>query len=213
MLSQQQYGFRNNHSTSLAITDLYENLLRNLDNKLISCAVFLDLRKAFDSVNHSILLTKLEHYGIRGNALNPLTPTRTHILALGFLVITRQLLQLERCSNPPLIQSYLSNRKQYVQGGNIKSSLNSIISGVPQGSILGPLFFLTFINDLPKSNSMKSILFADDTALVHSDNNLGKLQNSVNHEMTKVVDWLIANKLTKHFQNKIYVDHKQTCEH
>ena len=126
-MSQQQYGFRNNHSTSLAITDLYENLLRNLDNKLISCAVFLDLRKAFDPVNHSILLIKLEHYGIRGNALK-------------------------------LIQSYLSNRKQYVQGGNIKSSLNSIISGVPQGSVLGPLFFLIFINDLPKLISMKSIL-------------------------------------------------------
>jgi len=113
LLSQQQYGFRNNHSTSLAITDLHENLLRNLDNKLISCAVFLDLRKAFDSVNHSILLTKLEHYGVRGNALK-------------------------------LIQSYLSNRKQYVQGGNIKS-LNSIISGVPQGLILGPIFFFKYL--------------------------------------------------------------------
>jgi len=63
-LSQQQYGFRNNHSTSLAITDLYENLLQNLDKKLVSRAVFLDLRKAFDSVNHSILLTKHEHYGV-----------------------------------------------------------------------------------------------------------------------------------------------------
>jgi len=97
-------------------------------------------------VNHSILLTKLEHYGGRANA-------------------------------PKLIQSYLSNRKQYVQRGNIKSSLNSIISGVP-------LFFLIFINDLPESNSMKSILFANDTVLVQSDNNLGKLQNSANHEMT-----------------------------
>jgi len=104
LLSQEQYSFCNNHSTSLAITDLHENLLQNLDKKLISCAVFLDLRKAFDSVNHAILLTKLEHYSVRGNALK-------------------------------LIQSYLSNRKQYVQGGNIKSSLNSIISGVPQGSI------------------------------------------------------------------------------
>ena len=64
LLSQQQYGFRNNHSTSLAITNLYENLLQNLDKKLISCVVFLDIRKAFDSVNHSILLTKLEHYGV-----------------------------------------------------------------------------------------------------------------------------------------------------
>jgi len=110
LLSQQQYCFRNNHSTSLAITDLYENLLQNLDEKLISCAVFLDLRIPFDSVNHSISLTKHEHCGVRGDALK-------------------------------LIQSYLSNRKQYVQGVNSKSSLNSIISGVPQSSILGPLFF------------------------------------------------------------------------
>jgi len=103
LLSQQQYGFCNNHSTSLAITDLYENLPHNLEKELISCVLFLHLRKAFDSVSHSILLTKLEHYGVRGNALK-------------------------------LIQSYLSNRKQYILGGNIKSSLNSIISGVPQGS-------------------------------------------------------------------------------
>jgi len=85
LLSQQQYGFCNNHSTSLAITDLYENLLQNLDKKLTLCAVSLDLRKAFDSVNHFILLTKLEHYGVRGNVLK-------------------------------LIQSYLSNKKQYFKG-------------------------------------------------------------------------------------------------
>ena len=113
LISQQQYGFRNNHSTSLAITDLYENILQNLDKKLISCTVFVDLRKAFDSVIHSILSTKLEHYGVRGNAFK-------------------------------LIQFYLSNRKLYVQGGNIQSSWSSIISGVPQGSILGPLFFYVY---------------------------------------------------------------------
>jgi len=95
-----QCGFHNNHSTSLAITDLYENVLQNLDKKLISCAVFLDLKKAFDSVNHCILPTKLEHYSVRD-----------------------------------------SNRKQYVQEGNMKSCSNSIISAVTQGSILDTLFF------------------------------------------------------------------------
>jgi len=89
--------------------------------------VFLDLRKAFDSVHHSILLTKLEHSGVRGNAFK-------------------------------LIQSYFSNRKQYVQEGNTKSSLKSIISGVSQGSFLSPMFFLIFINDLPNSSRMKTIL-------------------------------------------------------
>ena len=174
MWSQQQYGFRNNHSTSLANSDLYENLLQNLDKKIISCAVFLDLRKAFNSVNHSILLTKLEHYGVRGNALK-------------------------------LIQSYLSNRKHHIQGANIKSSLNSIISGVYQSSIIGPLFLLIFINDLPKSNTMKSILFADDRVLVQTDNNLGKLQNSFNQEMTKVMDWLTANKLSLNISKTKYM--------
>jgi len=174
LLSRQQYGFRNNHSTSLAITDLYENLLQNLDKKLISCAVFLDLRKSFDSVNNSILLTNLEHYGVRGNAFK-------------------------------LIQLYFFNRKQYVQKGNTKSSSKSIISRVPQGSILGLLFVLLFINDLPNSNFMKAMLFANDTVLVQSDNNLGKLQNSVNREMTKVVDWLTANKLSLNLSKTKYL--------
>jgi len=68
LLSQQKYGVRNNHSISQAITDLYENSFQNLDKKLITCAVFLDRRKAFDSLNHSMLLTKLEHCCVRGNA-------------------------------------------------------------------------------------------------------------------------------------------------
>jgi len=74
LLSQQQYGFRNNHSTSMAITGLYEILLQNLDDSLLSCAVYLDQRKSFHSVNHSILLEKLEDYGLRGNAFKLLQP-------------------------------------------------------------------------------------------------------------------------------------------
>ena len=92
-----------------------------------------------------------------------------------------------------------------VQEGNTKSSLKSIISEVPQGSILGPLFFLLFINDLPNSSFMKSVLFADDAVLVQSDNNLGKLQNSINRKMTKVVDWLTANKLSLSISKTKYV--------
>jgi len=104
-------------------------------------------RAVYDSVNHSILLAKLEHFGVTANAFK-------------------------------LIQSYFSNRKQYVKEGNTKSSLKSIISEVPQGSILDSLFFLMFINDLPNSSFMKNMLFADDIVLVQSENNLGNCKLS-----------------------------------
>jgi len=102
---------------------------------------------------------------------------------------------LRRGNALKLIQSHLSNKKSTFKGEQ-QSSIKLIIAGVPQGSILGSLFFLLFINDLPNSNLMKIILFLDDTVLVQSDNNLEKLQNFVNCEMTKVIDWLTANKLT-----------------
>jgi len=128
--------------------------------KHTSCAVLLDLRKTYDSVNHTMVLTKLEHYGVRVN-------TFKHV------------------------QSYLFGRKQYVRGGNTKSSIKSIIAGLSHDWILGAIFFLLFINDLPSSNLIKFILFADDAVLVQSDNNLGKLQNLVNFGMTNVMDWIL----------------------
>ena len=148
-----------------AVLDIYEKLLHNLDKGLSSCAIFLDLAKAFDTVSHDILLRKLQKYGIRGNALS-------------------------------LIQSYLTARKQFVKVNNVTSSLVDIEYGVPQGSILGPLLFLIYINDLPQATKFFIRLFADDTFLCAQDTEMLLLESTVNFELEKVYLWLAANKLT-----------------
>ena len=165
ILSKDQFGFRSRFATEHAITDIHEKLLHNLDNGLNSCAIFLDLAKAFDSVSHKILLDKLYYYGMRGNVYN-------------------------------LLKSYLENRSQFVKLNDSYSSLVKIIFGVPQGSILGPLLFLIFINDLPDATSFYVKLFADDTFLCAQSKSFVELENNVNIELNKVYTWLASNKLT-----------------
>ena len=170
-----QFGFRENHSTTQALLSLTESIKSSIDNGKFGCGIFLDLQKAFDTVNHEILLQKLEHYGIRGNVL---------------------------C----WFQSYLSGRTQYVTVNGHVSDLLPITCGVPQGSVLGPLLFLIYVNDLPKvSKVMQFYLFADDTSIYFDSNNLVYLQKIVNRELKKIKKWLEANRLALNIDKTNYV--------
>ena len=161
-----QFGFRKGTSTTHALVNLVENIKKSLDNKSNACGMFIDLQKAFDTVNHKILLDKLYHYGVRGQA---------HLW----------------------FESYLTDRKQKVQIASVDSRLMKISCGVPQGSILGPLLFLLYINDL-RIATQKSLVhhFADDTNLIVSNRNLKNLRLKMNEELKSQYEWLWANRLS-----------------
>lgn len=150
ILSDNQYGFRKNRSTELALLHQKEYILRNFEHRNLVLGIFLDYSKAFDCINHSILFQKLECYGIRGAALL-------------------------------LIKSYLSHRRQYVQINEYKSTLRTVSCGVPQGSILGPLLFNLYINDIVSvDTNVRFIIYADDTSLFLSDDSSSKLRTNAN---------------------------------
>ena len=166
VLFENQFGFRKLHSSYMALMVLTDKLIKSLENGEYVIGVYLDFSKAFDTVDHAILLSKLSHYGIRGNALN------------WFI-------------------SYLSNRKQYVTYNGVSSPVNNITCGVPQHSILGPLLFLLYINDLGHiCSNTTPILFADDTNLFKSGKDLNKMQDELNSELAKISLWLKVNKLS-----------------
>lgn len=182
LLSPNQYGFRPGKSTKDAIAELATYIYGNLDKSKPIIAVFIDLAKAFDTVDHELLLTKLCNIGIRGNALM-------------------------------LIKSYLSNRSQVVRINNKYSKEEQIKSGVPQGSILGPLLFTIFINSMLQNNVYgRVIAYADDTVLLVTADTWNEALAYANSFLNSIVDWLRRNKLcinidkTEYMTFSTYVD-------
>lgn len=165
IISPHQFGFQKNKSTVDAIVDLTEYIYGALNGKRHCLSIFIDLKKAFDTVNHAILLQKLEHYGVRG-------------LPLRWFV------------------DYLRDRSQCVKVGSSISTPKTINIGIPQGSILGPLLFLFYINDLPNVSKLSPILFADDTTLSITNVNYSVLIEQTNGELRKVFSWMVANRLS-----------------
>lgn len=168
MLSDDQYGFRPQHSTEHSALHFHDEIMQRLDSNKTPYAIFLDLSKAFDTIDHRILIKKLKYYGIVGSACN-------------------------------LMISYLENRKQFVLFENNKSTMSMIDTGVPQGSILGPLLFLVYINDLPFfNNSFNTIMYADDTTLFGNleDFSSATLEFDINSKLKKLNSWFKYNKLS-----------------
>ena len=166
LLSEHQFGFRKFHFTATALLDCTNSWYEKMNRELFNLVVFIDLKKVFDTVNHQILLGKLELYGIKGNALL-------------------------------LVKSYLSEHSQKCQVNGFLSSESRIKCGVPQGSVLGPLFFLLCINDLPEClNKTKSRLFAANANITAAGETVDDVEIAVNSDLENLRKWLMANKLS-----------------
>ena len=159
-LFNYQFGFRNHHSSNHTLISITEKIRKALDEGKFACGVFLDFQKAFDTVNHKILISKLEHYGIRALPLH-------------------------------LFQNYLEKRTQFVDINKKSSNVLPINHGVPQGSVLGPLLFLIYINDLIGIVNLSKIHhFADDKNILYMSNSLKDISRKINRDLKSIAEWL-----------------------
>ena len=167
LIYDREFGFRACHSTNHALISMTESIKSFLDSGKFVGGIFIDLEKAFDTVNHKILCHKLSYYGFRGKVNQLLT-------------------------------SYLDNRKQFVSVNGFDSLHLDISCGVPQGSTLGPLLFLLYINDLRFALSYATAShFADDTSIIYANAKLKTLESNLNYDLIKCVsEWLRSNRLS-----------------
>ena len=161
-----QYGFRKLYSTAMALIEITDNIKRLLDELNYVIGIFIDFKKAFDTVDHEIMLRKLDCYGIRGHA-------------------------------NMFFRSYLINRRQFTVANGVQSDIGFVKCGVPQGSVLGPLFFLLYINDIYRAVGCNAVrLFADDTSLLSYGLNLNDVIIQAKELFDKLYHWCVANKLS-----------------
>ena len=172
---ESQYGFRSGRSCEHALLNAQNLLLESLSKRQVSILLLIDFSKAFDLVEHEILLKKLEHYGIRGPAYK-------------------------------WLESYLSNRKQYVSINGAESTSLTVEHGVPQGSILGPLLFIIYINDIPEiSESAKFILYADDANIIITADTIEQASEQIQKLTKNLVQWVNSNGLVFNLKKTKYM--------
>ena len=171
-LTMSQSAFQKCCSTITSLIDSTDNWYENIDNKQLNLTIFLDLKKAFDTVNHKILLEKLKKYGIRDIAGD-------------------------------WLQSYLENRTQYCAANGFESGTKAVTCGIPQGSCLGPLLFIIYLNDFEKCliNS-KAGLYADDTHITVKSTNVEDLIQNAQMELSNISEWMRMNKLSVNPKNQ-----------
>jgi len=175
IITDDQFGFREGCSTTDAIFRVISSILETFEDGGVSVAAFVDLSKAFDCVSHTVLLKKLNHYGVRGTASN-------------------------------FFKSYLSTRSQYVTTQYGKSTCSSVTRGVPQGSVLGPILFLIYINDFPNSVDSRTVLFADDTTLIQSSNTIHRAKDILENQLQRAQSWFTSNELQLNEGKTMFVE-------